>query len=100
MFPTKGFQDAIMVITEVHLDIVKKSVGLTAPPKNVQVGIIKDENTGKCTKVSDEKTLTQIKSIAKSTGNSQDQTDVFTTKELNIFSNRTCQGFSGCLKGP
>lgn len=42
----------------------------------------------------------QIKSIAKSTGNSQDQTDVFTTKELSIFSNRTCQGFSGCLKGP
>lgn len=41
MIPPKGFQDAIMVITEVHRDIVKKSVGLTAPPKNVQVGITK-----------------------------------------------------------
>jgi hypothetical protein len=50
-------------------------------------------------KVSDEKTLTQIKSIANGTGNSQDQTDVFTTKELNIFTNRTCQGFSGCFEG-
>jgi endonuclease YncB( thermonuclease family) len=43
--------------------------------------------------------LTQIKSIAKSTGNSEDQTDVFTTKELNNFTNRTCQGYSGCFEG-
>jgi endonuclease YncB( thermonuclease family) len=42
--------------------------------------------------------LTQIKSIAISTENSQDQTDVFTTKELNIFTNRTCEGYSGCFE--
>ena len=38
--PHKELQDAIMDITEVHLDFVKKSVGRTAPPKSVQVAIV------------------------------------------------------------
>ena len=45
------------------------------------------------------KTLTQIKSIAKTTGNSHDQTDVLTTQELDVLSDRTCQGSSGCFEG-
>ena len=77
----------------------EKVSGSNGYPKKCSSGYHKDENTGKCMKVSDEKTLTQIKSIASGTGNSQDQTDVFTTKELNIFTNRTCQGFSGCFEG-
>jgi endonuclease YncB( thermonuclease family) len=77
----------------------EKVGGSNGSSKKCSSGYHKDENTGKCMKVSDEKTLTQIKSIANGTGNSQDQTDVFTTKELNIFTNRTCQGFSGCFEG-
>jgi endonuclease YncB( thermonuclease family) len=77
----------------------EKVGGSNGSSKKCSSGYHKDENTGKCKKVSDEKTLTQIKSIANGTGNSQDQTDVFTTKELNIFTNRTCQGFSGCFEG-
>lgn len=77
----------------------EKVGGSNGSSKKCPSGYHKDENTGKCMKVSDEKTLTQIKSIANGTGNSQDQIDVFTTKELNIFTNRTCQGFSGCFEG-
>jgi hypothetical protein len=95
MFPTKRFQDAIMDITEVHLEID----GSNGSSKKCSSGYSRDGNTGKCKKVNDDKTLTQIKSIARSTGNSQDQTDVLTTKELNNFTNRTCQGFGGCFEG-
>ena len=74
-----------------------EKVGGSNGSKKCSSGYHKDENTGKCKKVGDEKTLTQ--SIAKSTGYSQNQTDLFTTKELNIFTNRTCQGFSDCFEG-
>lgn len=77
----------------------EKIDGSNGSSKKCSSGYSRDGNTGKCKKVNDDKTLTQIKSIARSTGNSQDQTDVLTTKELNNFTNRTCQGFGGCFKG-
>ena len=79
----------------------EKVSGSNGSPKNVQVGITKMKILVSVRSSGDENTLTQIKSIAKSTGNgnSQNQTDVFTTKELNIFTNRTCQGYSDCFEG-
>ena len=77
----------------------EKIDGSNGSSKKCSSGYSRDGNTGKCKKVNDDKTLTQIKSIARSTGNSQDQTDVLTTKELNNFTNRTCQGFGGCFEG-
>jgi hypothetical protein len=57
----------------------EKFGGSNGSSQKCSSGYHKDENAGKCKKVSDGKTLTQIKSIAKSNGNSQDQTDVLTT---------------------